>query len=136
MMGGAEASQAKNFIEDALGDFTLAQLRESQIAAIAGEHSDDVGVMVESSAFGGDVIRNDKVGILGDQFFPGILGHVVRLRSESDDEPITLCSRGFGQNIRRWLEANCERLFVSLHFLGLRFGGPIVGDGGGENRDG
>src|SRR4029077_10395921 len=89
-----------------------------------------------TSAFGGDVIRNDKVGVLGDQFFAGILGHMVRLRSESDDEPITFCSRGFGQNIRCWLEANCERLFASLHFFGLRFDGAIVGDGGGGNRGG
>jgi hypothetical protein len=64
MLDVAETSQAHNFIEDALGDFAFAQLRESQIAAIARKESDDVCVEVETGAFGGDVIRNDKIGIL------------------------------------------------------------------------
>ena len=91
-MGGAEASQSERTSSRMrCGDFALGQLRESQIAAIAGEQSDDVGVVVEARAFGGDVVRDDQIGVLGGELFAGILGHVVRLRGEADDEPIALC---------------------------------------------
>jgi hypothetical protein len=63
MLDVAESSQAHNFIEDALSDFAFAQLRESQIAAIARKQGDDVCVEVETGAFSGDVIRDDKIGI-------------------------------------------------------------------------
>src|SRR5579859_4221909 len=61
---------------------------------------------------------------------------MIGLRSETDDEPAAFGPRGFGQNIRRGLEANRQRLLASLHFFGLRFGGAIVGDGRSENRGG
>jgi len=101
-----DAPKAKHFVEDALRDFGLAQLRERQIAAVPGEQGDNIGVVVEASAFGGDIIRHDEIGILHGQLLPGIIRNAVRLRRESNDKAIALRLRGFGQNIRCWLEVN------------------------------
>ena len=104
-MGGAESSQAKDFVEDALGNFTLLQLRQSEIAAIARKQSDDIGVVVEAGAFGANVVGHDKVGILGGEFFASVFRNVIRFGCESYDEAVTFRLRGFGQNIRSRLEA-------------------------------
>jgi len=96
MLGSAETPQANDFVEDALGNFALAQLRERQVAAIAREQGDDIRVVVEAGAFRGHVICYDEIGILGGQFFAGVLCDVVGLGGESNDDSVAFCVRSFG----------------------------------------
>ena len=48
-----------------MSDFLLSELGERKVAAVAAEEGDDVGVRIEARAFGGDVVGNDEVGVLG-----------------------------------------------------------------------
>ena len=121
MVRGAESSQAHDFVEDALGDFGLAKLRQRQIAAIAGEQGDDICVVVEAGAFGGDVVGDDKIGVLCDELFAGIFRDVVRFGGEANDDCSTFVSASFGENIRRWLEMNVRAALCSALFFLRRF---------------
>ena len=51
-------------------------------------------------------------------------------------EALALVARHAGEDIRREFERDGCGFFVALDFMSVRFGGPLVGNGGGKNRDG
>jgi len=135
MLNGAKSAEANNFIEDALGDFAFGQLWQGEVAAIAREERDDVGVVVEAGAFGSYVVGYDQVGVFGAEFFAGVFGDVIGFGGESYDQEIAFRLGGFGKDVGRGLEAKRHGLFASFYFLRLGFGGTVVGYGGGEDGD-
>ena len=135
-MRRAEGSQAQDFVEDALSDFGFAELGQREVTAIAGEERDDVGVVVEAGAFGGDVIGDDEVCVFRGELFARVVGDLICLGGEAYDEAIAFCLGGFGENIGRRLKAKRHRLLEPFDFLRLRFGGAVVGDSRREDRNG
>ena len=57
------ASQPHDFVQDPLRHFTLAQFWQGEVAAVAREKSDDIGVLVEARAFRGDVVGHDQISV-------------------------------------------------------------------------
>ena len=114
-MGGAESSQAQNFVEDALGDIAFLQLWQSEIAAIARKQGDDVSVVIKAGAFSGDVIGHDEIGIFGSEFFASVFRNVVRLGCESYDSAIAFRLRGLANiGVGRGGESRLCSLYFSV----------------------
>src|SRR6266404_9268196 len=59
LRGAGFGAKPDDFIENALRDFGFAHAGERKIAAIRCEERDDVGVVVETGAFRGDIVGDD-----------------------------------------------------------------------------
>src|SRR5258708_8072746 len=135
LRGSWRGAQADDFVEDALRDFAFAHARPGEVAAVAGKQGDDVGVVVESSAFGGDIVGDNQVGILGGKFLSRVFRDVLGLRGKAYDESVAFVAGHAGEDIRRGFERAGRGFSLALDFLSLRFGEPIVPHRGAQTPD-
>src|SRR5258708_35971427 len=92
LRGLGTRAQPDNFIEDALRDFTFAHAWKSKVTAVAREQGDDVGVVVEASAFRGYVVGYDEVGVLGGKLFSRVFSDMIRFGVATDQQATTVIS--------------------------------------------
>ena len=112
----------------------LVSLGSGKVAAVAGEQSDDVGVEVEAGAFGGDVVGDDQVGVLGGEFLACVFSDVIGFGGKTHDQWLLPLSRGdVGENVGGRFERNRQRIAALLDFVADCLRGAIVGDSGGKN---
>ena len=128
-------AEAEHFVENAMGHFGLGKTGEREVAAIARENGDDVGVGIKAGAFGGDIVGNDDVGVFRDEFAAGVFGDVFSFRSEPQDETVTFFAGEGGEDV--WIRSEAENEFAgsALDLLGRFVGSAIIGDGGGKDDD-
>jgi hypothetical protein len=104
LRGAGFGAEPDDFIENALRDFGFAHARQREIAAVAREERDDVGVAIEAGAFRGDIVGDDKVGVLRSELLSSVFRDVLGFGGKSDYKAIALGSRNTAENIGRGLE--------------------------------
>src|ERR1700720_1389955 len=113
-------SKNQDLIEDAIGHVELAHLWQSNFAAIAQVHGDDVGVRVEASAFLRHVIGDDHVRALALELAARIFSHAIGFGGEPNQDAavVRVLRRAaeFCENIGRGLEIERDTAFA-FHFL-------------------
>src|SRR5437868_13498128 len=81
------SAEADEFVEDAVCGVEFGHERErGGPFAVAREQRDDVGLRVEARAVLSEVVGDDGVEILAQEFVARVLDNVVGLRGEADDE--------------------------------------------------
>ena len=96
------------------------------------ENRHRVALRVEPNSLARDVIHNNRVQSLGGQLLARILEHVLRFRSESDDDLARLSPRQFGKNVRVRLQFQSHRPLALDLLLRLLFG-AVIRDGSRHN---
>src|SRR5262249_8725268 len=91
--------QAYHFVENAMGDLGFAELRKREVATIAGEDGDDIGVYVEAGAFGGHVVSDNEVGMFVFEFLPGVFRDAVGFSGKTNDQAIAFFAGHGGENV-------------------------------------
>src|SRR5260370_5206369 len=120
------ASQTHDFMQNPLRYFALVHFREREVASIAGKERNDICILIETRAFGSDVIGNDEIGILRRKLFASVLRNVIGLRRKTDDNFLALVFRHFRQNVGGRFERNCQRRAALLSFFRVLFLTPVV----------
>src|SRR5262249_10115333 len=121
--------------ENAVRDFFLGEFGKREIAAVAREERDDVGVELEACAFGGHVVGYDQVGVFGDEFFARVFCDVISFGGETDNGGGDLVAANDGQNVDGWFKREMQSVGVLLNFGRGLAGWAIVRDGCSENGD-
>src|SRR5262249_2252936 len=118
------------FIEDAMGDFALAEFGERQVPAIRGGKRDHVGIDVEAGSWGGDVIGDDQVGVLLFKLLTRVQRYVVGLGGEADHKPVALFAGHGRENVGVGHELEPNALLgAAFDLVRGRFRGAVVGNG-------
>src|SRR5262245_48171600 len=103
--------KADDFIEDPMGDFTLAELRKRQIAAVARKDGHDVGVRIEAGAFGRDIVGDNEVGVFVFEFFAGVFGDTISFGGKAYDQTITFVASDSSKDVVIRNELQRDSLF-------------------------
>ena len=104
--------------------------------AVAREQCDDVGLCVEARAVLREVVGDDGVEVLAQEFVARVLDDVVGLRREADDEQtVAARTRDFGEYVGRRFERESERRRRLLYLAFCARRGPVVCDRGGCDED-
>ncbi len=101
------------------------ELWERNLAAVAEEQRDDVGVGVEAGAFLRHVVRDDHVGAFARELGAGVFGEAFGFGGKTDEDAATARLRGIatelGENVWRGFELEREirvlRLLAIFHRL-------------------
>src|SRR5215469_15176733 len=78
-------TQAEDFVQNTLSHFALGHFGKSEVSAITRENGYNVRIQIEARAFGSDIVRHDQIGVLGNEFLPGILRNMIRFGRETND---------------------------------------------------
>src|SRR5437867_3211433 len=123
-------------VEDAVRDSQLRRLFDSGGRAVAGNDEDFVLIGVEADRRIGDVVRDDQIRLLAQEFFTRVLFERLRFGRKCDDERPWRRCRDRGEDVRTLLQG--QRQLVALILFDFLCGGrgwSEVGDGGSFDDD-